>query len=172
MKRAYGCESQSKKFRTSSEPIQFVFLSVGPIQVIKVALYSVASGVVSNLRSTPYSRAVVFTWSPPQDPNGVILSYEVTNRVNNSTSITTNTTNLSNMFVITSVTPFTKISDVVVSAYTRIGRGEGTPLEYISTLGEPCKQILLYSILSSCIHTTCPVSSMYMYIGTMCKLTV
>ena len=124
------------------KPLQFFFLSVGPIHVI---YYSVAPGVVSNLRSTPYSRAVVFTWSPPQDPNGVILSYEVTYRVDNST-ITTNTTNLSNMFVITSVTPLTSISDVVVSAYTRIGRGEGTPLEDMCTLGEPCKQILLSSI--------------------------
>ena len=94
--------------------------------------------MVSNLR---ISRAVVFTWSPPQDPNGVILSYEVTYRVNNSTPITTNTTNLSNMFVITSVTPLTNISDVVVSAYTRIGRGEGTPLEDITTLGEQCKHV-------------------------------
>ena len=63
------------------------------------------------------------TWSAPQEPNGVIISYEVTYRVTGSNLITTNTTDLSTTFSISSLTPQTTVSNISVSAYTSAGQG-------------------------------------------------
>ena len=68
--------------------------------------------------------SIVLTWSAPQEPNGVIISYEVTYRVNDGNPVTSNTTALNTTFTISSLSPGTSISNISVSAYTSVGRGE------------------------------------------------
>ena len=79
---------------------------------------------MSNLASTPKFTSIVLTWSPPQEPNGVIISYEVTYRVNGNNTVRVNTSDLNSTFTIPSLTPQTRVSVITVTAYTRIGQGE------------------------------------------------
>ena len=88
-----------------------------------MCMYTVP-GPVSDLNALPKFTSIDLTWSAPQEPNGVIISYEVTYRVTGSNLVTTNTTDLSTPFSISSLTPQTTVSDISVSAYTSIGRGE------------------------------------------------
>ena len=83
----------------------------------------IAPGPVSNLAGTPKFTSIVLTWSPPQEPNGVIISYEVTYTVNGNNTVRVNTSDLSTTFTIPSLTPQTRVS-ATVTAYTRIGQGE------------------------------------------------
>jgi hypothetical protein len=85
----------------------------------------------------PRFASIVLTWSAPREPNGVIISYEVTYRVNDSNPVTTNTTDLSTTFTIPSLTPQTRVSDISVSAYTSIGHGELASLPNQTTLDRP-----------------------------------
>ena len=78
---------------------------------------------MSNLAGTTRFTSVVLTWSPPQEPNGVIISYEVTYTVNRNNTIKVNTSDLSTTFTIPSLTPQTRVFAITVTAYTRIGRG-------------------------------------------------
>ena len=94
----------------------------------------VAPGPVSALMAQPMSTSIVLTWSAPQEPNGVIISYEVTYRVNDGDPVTTNTTSdLSTTFTIPSLTLHTRVSNISVSAYTSIGRGEAVHLPDLMT---------------------------------------
>ena len=79
---------------------------------------------MSNLTVTPKFTSIVLTWSPPQEPNEVIISYEVTYTINGNNTVTVNTSDLSTTFTIPSLTPQTRVSAITVTAYTRIGRGE------------------------------------------------
>ena len=79
---------------------------------------------MSNLTGTPKFTSIVLTWSPPQEPNGVIISYEVTYTVNDNNTVRVNTSDLSTTFTIPSLTPQTRVSGITVTAYTRMGRGE------------------------------------------------
>ena len=79
---------------------------------------------MSNLTGTPKFTSVVLTWSSPQEPNGVIISYEVTYTVNGNNTFRINTSDLSTTFTIPSLIPQTRVSAIIVTAYTRIGRGE------------------------------------------------
>ena len=79
---------------------------------------------MSNLTGTPKFTSIVLTWSPPQEPNGVIISYEVTYTVNGNNTVRVNTSDLSTTFTIPSLTPQTRVSAITVTAYTIIGRGE------------------------------------------------
>ena len=81
-------------------------------------------GVVSDLTSQPKFTSIVLTWSAPQEPNGVIIGYEVTYRVSDGNLVTTNTTVL--RFTIPSLTPGTNVTEISVSAYTSVGRGDYT----------------------------------------------
>ena len=92
--------------------------------LIICALLCIAPGPVSNLTVTPNFTFIVLTWSPPQEPNGVIISYEVTYTVNGNDTVRVNTSDLSTTFTIPSLTPRTRVSAITVTAYTRIGRGE------------------------------------------------
>ena len=95
-------------------------------------------GPVFDLTALPKFTSVDLTWSAPQEPNGVIISYEVTYRVTGSNLVTTNTTDLSTPFSISSLTPQTIVSDISVSAYTSIGRGEvSIPGQRTCALAEP-----------------------------------
>ena len=103
-------------------------------------------GPVSDLTALPKFTSIDLTWSAPQEPNGVIISYEVTYRVTGSNLVTTNTctTDLSTTFSISSLTPQTTVSDISVSAYTSIGRGEAATIADQTTREEPRE--CLYSI--------------------------
>jgi len=92
------------------------------------ASLSVAPGPVSALMAQPGSSFIVLKWSTPQEPNGIIISYEVTYRVNDRDPVTTSIPALSTTFTIPSLTPQTTVSNISVSAYTRIGRGSVTKL--------------------------------------------
>ena len=89
---------------------------------------------MSNLAGTPKFTSIALTWSPPQEPNGVIISYEVTYTVNGNNTVRVNTSDLSTIFTIPSLTPQTRVSDITVTAYTRIGRGESANLTDQNTL--------------------------------------
>ena len=93
----------------------------------------IVPGPVSNLAGTPKFTSIVLTWSPPQEPNGVIISYEVTYTVNGNNTFR-NTSDLSITFTIPSLTPQTRVSAITVTAYTRIGRGEPANLPDRTTL--------------------------------------
>ena len=98
---------------------------------------------MSDLIALPKFTSIDLTWSAPQEPNGVIISYEVTYRVTGSNLVTTNTTDLSTTFSISSLTSQTTVSDISVSAYTSIGRGEAATLADQTILEEPREFLLL-----------------------------
>ena len=93
---------------------------------------------MSDLTALPKFTSIDLTWRATQEPNGVIISYEVTYRVTGSNLVTTNTciTDLSTTFSISSLTPQTTVSYISVSAYTSIGRGEASISDQ-RTLAEP-----------------------------------
>ena len=92
----------------------------------------VVPGVVSDLAGLPKFTSIVLTWSAPQEPNGVIISYEVTYRVSDGNLVTTNTTDL--RFTIPSLTPGTNVTEISVSAYTSVGRGDPVHIPHLMTL--------------------------------------
>ena len=94
----------------------------------------IVPGAVSNLMGEPKFTSIVLTWSAPQEPNGVIISYEVIYRVSD---VTTNTTALSTTFTISLLTPGSRVSNISVSAYTSVGRGEAAVLAYLDTIPAP-----------------------------------
>ena len=92
---------------------------------------------MSDLTGQPKFTSIVLTWSAPQEPNGVIISYEVTYRVSDGNNFTTNTTDLSPTITIPSLTPGTNVTEISVSAYTSVGRGEPAPIFHITTFTAP-----------------------------------
>ena len=100
-------------------------------------------GVVSDLTGQPKFTSIVLTWSAPQEPNGVIISYEVTYRASDGNLVTTNTTDL--RFTIPSLTPGTNVTEISVSAYTIVGRGDPVNIPYlVTTLAKP-RMFIVYS---------------------------
>ena len=91
-------------------------------------------GPVANLSAQARVKSVDLTWSSPQEPNGIIISYEVTYRVTGSNLVTTNTTELS--FSISPLSPLTTVFNISVSAYTSIGRGEAVVIDNVETISE------------------------------------
>ena len=87
-------------------------------------------GVVSDLTGQPKFTSIVLTWSAPQEPNGVIISYEVTYRVSDGNNFTTNTTNETS--TIPSLTPGTNVTEISVSAYTSVGRGDPVQISHLT----------------------------------------
>ena len=102
-----------------------------------LSMVSAVPGVVSNLTGQPKFTSIVLTWSAPQEPNGVIISYEVTYRVSDGNLVTANTTHLSTTFTIPSLTPGTNVTDISVSAYTSIGRGCTAQRDHLTTISMP-----------------------------------
>ena len=96
--------------------------------------FPIVPGPVADLSARARIRSVDLTWSVPQEPNGVIISYEVTYRVTGSNLVTTNTTELS--FSISPLSPLTTVSDISVSAYTSIGRGEAVVIDNVTTISK------------------------------------
>ena len=98
---------------------------------------------MSDLTGQPKLTSIVLTWTAPQEPNGVIISYEVTYRVSDGNLVTTNTTDL--RFTIPSLTPGTNVTEISVSAYTSVGRGDPAMIPYLTTLTAPRKSKTLFS---------------------------
>ena len=86
-------------------------------------------------------------WSAPQEPNGVIISYEVTYRDSEGNNFAANTTDLSTMFTILSLTAGTNVTNTSVSAYTSVGRGPAVMIPHLMLVEPPC-ELTLYSALS------------------------
>ena len=98
---------------------------------------SVVPGVIFNLNHQPKFTSIVLTWSAPQEPNGVIISYEVTYRVSDGNLVTTNTTDLSTTFTIPSLTSGTNVTEISISAYTSVGRGDPVQIPHLVTINMP-----------------------------------
>ena len=96
-------------------------------------------GVVSDLTGQPKFTSIVLTWSAPQERNGVIISYEVTYRVSDGNLTTTNTTN--ETCTIPSLTPGTNVTEISVSAYTSVGRGDPVQISHL-TLEELPRELI------------------------------
>ena len=94
---------------------------------------------MSPLRSKVRFTSIDITWDRPQDPNGIILRYEITYTVNDNISpVTDSTTNPNDTitFKIPALTLGTRVS-VSVSAYTSVGQGPPANLTNLVTLTEP-----------------------------------
>ena len=87
-------------------------------------------GVVSNLMARARLTSIVITWSPPQEPNGVIVTYEVTYTVNSSNPTAMNITDISTVLTLGLNT---RVSDISVRAYTSIGPGNARIHSGVST---------------------------------------
>ena len=93
---------------------------------------------MSDLDANPEADSVVITWSVPQEPNGIIIAYEVTYSINGSAITVVNSTNgATTTLTILSLPPNTNISSISVSAYTSIGRGESVSHDDVVTPAEP-----------------------------------
>ena len=106
----------------------------------------IVPGVVSSLMAEPRFTSIVITWHPPQDPNGVIIAYEVTYRVNDSNPTTINTTDISTTHIL-ELALNTRVSGISVRAYTSIGPGN-VHLD-VSTPQQPTPRELRYIIVQS-----------------------
>ena len=91
---------------------------------------------MSNLTALPKLTSIDLTWNAPLEPNGVIVSYEVTYRVTGSNFTTTNITDLSTVFSISSLSPLVTVDNISVSAYTSIGQGEAVVIDSVTTISE------------------------------------
>ena len=69
--------------------------------------------------------SVVLTWAPPQEPNGVIIAYDVSYMVNGSNPIHINTLGTTTTITL-ELALDTRVSDISVRAYTSIGPGNAT----------------------------------------------
>ena len=101
--------------------------------------YDAVPGIVSDLTGQSNFTSIVLTWSAPQEPNGVIISYEVTYRVSDGNLVTTNTTDF--RFTISSLTPGTNVTEISVSAYTSVGRGDPVQIPHLVLLASPREYI-------------------------------
>ena len=97
---------------------------------------------MSNLRSKLKFTSIEITWDPPQIPNGIILSYEVTYTINNSAPVTNGTSDTNAAFIIAALNPDTRVS-ISVSAYTSVGQGEIAHLTDLMTLSKPGESAIL-----------------------------
>ena len=102
-------------------------------------------GAVSNLVAEARFTSIVLTWSAPQEPNGVIIAYEVTYTVNISNITIVNTTNTSTTLIL-ELSLDTNVSDISVRAYTTIGPGNATLHDDVSTPQQPMPcELVAYS---------------------------
>ena len=96
----------------------------------------IVPGPVSNLTAVPRVKSIDLTWSAPQEPNGVIIRYEITYRVAGSNLTTINITGSTTTFSISSLSPLVTVFNISVSAYTSIGRGETFFIDSVTTISE------------------------------------
>ena len=96
-----------------------------------------------NFTAKPRFTSIVLTWCAPQDPNGVIIAYEVTYTVNGTNTTTINTTDISTQLII-DLAPSTELSDISVRAYTSIGPGNVVIHPNVSTPQQPTPREYFY----------------------------
>ena len=106
-------------------------------------LFLIVPGQVYNFTGRSEQNSVVLTWSPPLEPNGIIIGYELNYRVDSGSLVTINLTDLSTAFTITPLVVLSTVSDISISAYNTIGRGEATSINDICTCTTTCEQKLL-----------------------------
>ena len=107
-------------------------------------------GPVIDLTAEVRLISIVLTWTAPQEPNGVIIAYEVTYTVNEVNITVANTSDISTTFTMELV-PGTNISDISVRAYTVTGPGNST--EHEEDVLIPKQLVLRMSVPHSCIFT-------------------
>ena len=103
----------------------------------------------------PKFTSIVLTWNAPQEPNGVIIRYEVTYRVSDGNPVTTNTAALNTTFTISSLTPGTRVSSISVRAYNNVGRGEAAVLAHLDTLTAPRESYTHLMIILNIYYCSC-----------------
>lgn len=119
----------------------------------------IVPGRVTDLTSSILGTILELTWNPPVEPNGVIITYQVTYRVNNSRLVTVNTTHLNTTFTIASLSPGSLVSNISVSAYTRVGRGMPAYLEDVSTANNYCENHVMHTLLFLFSHNYVQIGS-------------
>ena len=102
-----------------------------------------APGAVTPLMAIPTLTSIKLRWTSPEEPNGIIIGYDVTFSINGNNNSNTSSV-LSTTFTIPSLTPGTTVSQISVTAYTSIGPGVPTTLEDTTTLLEPRKLAEFY----------------------------
>ncbi len=65
----------------------------------------------------------MFEWDPPQEPNGIIIAYELTYRINGSSVVTVNSSDVSTTRFTLELAPHTRVSNISIRAYNRAGPG-------------------------------------------------
>ncbi len=81
-------------------------------------------GVVSNFTAENQVTSVTFDWGLPEEPNGIIIAYELSYRVNSSTPFTNNITDVRTIAFTIDLAVNTNVSDVSIRAYTSVGPGD------------------------------------------------
>ena len=69
----------------------------------------------------------MLVWGAPQEPNGDVIRYDVTYRIDGG-ELATTSVDLNTIFAFPELPTGTIISDISVTAYTRVGPGEITNL--------------------------------------------
>ena len=97
---------------------------------------------MSNLTAGPEFVFVLISWHAPQEPNGLIVAYEVTYRVASGDLVRTNTSDVETSYETSFLAALTNVSDISVTAYTSVGPGKVTthdsvviPIAVISAAG-------------------------------------
>ncbi len=103
--------------------------------------FTSAPGSVLNLTSSDKFTSIVLNWNTPDEPNGIIIRYEVTYRIGGG-NLQTVDAGLNTVFTFSPLETGTRVSDVSVSAYTSVGRGVPSILTDLRTLSEPREFII------------------------------
>ena len=97
------------------------------------AVHYLVPGAVLDLVGEVRFTSIVLTWSPPQEPNGIIITYEVTYNLNHENTNKINITDASNTYIL-ELTPNARVSDISVRAYTSVGPGDTATLQSLLIL--------------------------------------
>ena len=99
------------------------------------SLINAVPGAVSNFIAKLELFSVVFDWDPPQEPNGIVVAYELTYTV---VSNDTMAQNLSTTFteLVVEFPPGTHVSDISIRAFNSVGAG---PVSTDGARVVPCK---------------------------------
>ena len=102
------------------------------------SIHPSAPGPVTNFIINVTLTSVNLFWSPPEQPNGILIHYEVTYRLNGSNeAINVSSESLSTTFTIQPLTPETGVVNISVSAYTSAGQGPQVMGPNVVTLTRP-----------------------------------
>lgn len=108
-------------------------------------LSSAVPGPISGLTGDATFFTIDLMWSPPANPNGIIVDYNIQYRINESSSVIVDsvaaTSNPQN-YSIANLPRATLVSDISISASTSVGRGPSTTFSAaFRTLIQPRKNL-------------------------------